>query len=75
MYPVNGKDSGASGEINKYIDNFEMIEFNMDKIMNYWYNSDRKKVNEYKHLIMLDLDEKDLAKLASDGKTSGNMSR
>ena len=49
---------------NKYIDNFEMIEFNMDKIMNYWYNSDRKKVNEYKHLIMLDLDKNNLDKIS-----------
>ena len=49
---------------NKYIDNFEMIEFNMDKIMNYWYNSDRKKVNEYKHLIMLDLDQDNLDKIS-----------
>ena len=49
---------------NKYIENFEIIEFNMDKITDYWYNSDRKKVNEYKHLIMLDLDEGNLDKIS-----------
>ena len=32
--------------------------------MNYWYNSDRKKVNEYKHLIMLDLDQDNLDKIS-----------
>ena len=36
----------------------------MDKITDYWYNSDRKKVNEYKHLIMLDLDEGNLDKIS-----------
>ena len=36
----------------------------MDKIMNYWYNSNRKKVNEYKHLIMLDLDKNNLDKIS-----------
>ena len=36
----------------------------MDKIMNYWYNLDNKKVNEYKHLIMLDLDKTNLKKIS-----------
>ena len=36
----------------------------MEKIKNYWYNSDRKKVNEYKHLIMLDLDQVNLDKIS-----------
>lgn len=36
----------------------------MEKIKNYWYNSDRKKVNEYKHLIMLDLDKNNLDKIS-----------
>ena len=48
----------------KYIENIEIIEFNMDKIMNYWYNLDNKKVNEYKHLIMLDLDKTNLKKIS-----------
>ena len=48
----------------KYIENIEIIEFNMDKIMNYWYNLDNKKVNEYKQLIMLDLDKTNLKKIS-----------
>ena len=36
----------------------------MEKIKYYWYNSDRKKVNEYKHLIMLDLDQDNLDKIS-----------
>ena len=36
----------------------------MDKIMEYWYNKNIQKVNEYKHLIMLDLETKGLKKLS-----------
>ena len=49
----------------KYIDNFEILEYNMDKITNYWYNSDVDKVNKYKHLIMLDLDQNDLDEMSN----------
>ena len=49
----------------KYIDNFEIIEYNMDKITNYWYNLDTEKVKEYKHLIMLDLEKNDLDKISN----------
>jgi len=52
----------SNGE--KYVDNIEIIEYNMDRIMEYWYNEDKKKVNEYKHLIMLDLETKELEKLS-----------
>ena len=37
----------------------------MDKITNYWYNSDVDKVNKYKHLIMLDLEKNDLDKMSN----------
>ena len=49
----------------KYIDNFEILEYNMDKITNYWYNSDVGKVNKYKHLIMLDLEKNDLDEMSN----------
>lgn len=52
----------STGE--KYVDNIKIIEYNMDKIMEYWYNKNIQKVNEYKHLIMLDLKTKDLEKLS-----------
>jgi len=48
----------------KYLDNIEIIEYNMDKIMEYWYNRNIQKVNEYKHLIMLDLKNNELEKLS-----------
>lgn len=48
----------------KYLDNIEIIEYNMDRIMNYWYNEDKEKVLEYRHLIMLDLKTNDLRKLS-----------
>ena len=37
----------------------------MDKITDYWYNLDMKKVKEYKHLIMLDLEKDDLDKISN----------
>ena len=37
----------------------------MDKITDYWYNSDVDKVNKYKHLIMLDLEKNDLEKMSN----------
>ena len=49
----------------KYIDNFEILEYNMDKITDYWYNLDMEKVKEYKHLIMLDLEKDDLDKISN----------
>ena len=49
----------------KYIHNFEIIEYNMDKITDYWYNLDMEKVKEYKHLIMLDLEKDDLDKISN----------
>ena len=48
----------------KYVENIKIIEYNMDKIMEYWYNKDIQKVNEYKHLVMLDLTEKELEQLS-----------
>ena len=41
------------------------LEYNMDKITNYWYNSDVDKINKYKHLIMLDLEKNDLEKMSN----------
>lgn len=48
----------------KYLENIEIIEYNMDKIMEYWYNKKEEKIEEYKHLIMLDLETKGLKKLS-----------
>ena len=48
---------------NKYVENIKIIEFNMDRIMDFWYNSDKEKIKEYKYLIMLDLDRNSLSTL------------
>ena len=37
----------------------------MDKITNYWYNSEVDKVNKYKRLIMLDLEKNDLDEMSN----------
>ncbi len=47
-----------------YIENMKIIEYNMDRITKYWYNGDRKKIEEYKYLIMLGLDRKSLNELS-----------
>ena len=51
-------------ENKRYLDIIEIIEFNMDKIMEYWYNDNEEKIDEYKHLIMLDLEKEGLEKLS-----------
>ena len=52
----------SNGE--KYVENIKIIEYNMDKIMEYWYNEDEEKVKEYKHLIMLNLKTDDLKQIS-----------
>ena len=73
-YGMNKKDNKIcriytlnDGEKN-FVRNFKIVEWNMDKVLNYWYAKDEVNIQKFKYLIMLDLDEKDLAELASDGK-------
>ena len=40
----------------KYVENLKIIEYNMDKIMNFWYDEDEKNIIKNLHLIILDLD-------------------
>ncbi len=51
-----------------YIKNMKIIEYNMDRITKYWYNGDKKKIEEYKYLIMLGLDRDSLNTLAEGDK-------
>lgn len=44
----------------KYIENFEIIEYNMDKIMKFWYSNDIENIYKYLHLIILDLTDVEL---------------
>ena len=46
------------------VNNFRIIEWNMDKIMKFWYDKDEEKIRKYKYLIMLDLEEKELEELS-----------
>ena len=51
-----------------FVRNFKIVEWNMDKVLNYWYAKDEVNIQKFKYLIMLDLNEEDLAKLSSDRK-------
>ena len=46
-----------------FVDNFKIIEINMDRLMNAWYDNDEKEIEKYKYLIMLDLDREGLEKM------------
>ena len=48
----------------EYIDNIKLIEFNMDKIVKFWYDKDEKKIAENKYLIMMNLEKEELEKLS-----------
>ena len=59
-----------------YIKNFEIYEYNMDIIMNFWYSLNIEKVTEYSHLIMLDLEKNSLKELVKyDGKVDEYMEK
>lgn len=47
----------------KYIENFEIQEYNMDKIKKFWYNKNIEDINKYLHLVILDLNKKELKEL------------
>ena len=50
----------------KYVKNLKIIEINMDYFVNMWYTQDKKEIEKYKYLIMLDLKEEELKKLSKD---------
>ena len=52
----------------KYIKNMEIIEYNMDKIKEYWYTKKEEMIEKYKHLMMLDLDSDELKKISKGDK-------
>ncbi len=51
-----------------YVENFEIYELNMDKYKRFWYDKDKKKIEDNKYLIMLDLEPKDLVKLSKSDR-------
>ena len=50
----------------KYVDNIEVIEFNMDSLKKYCYNKSSKEYEKFKYLIMLDLEKEELNEVAED---------
>ena len=48
---------------NKYVDNFKLIVFNMDKIMKFWYDNNEKMIKKYDLFMMLDLNKEELSSL------------
>ncbi len=62
MYDIKEISEGRR-KFYKYPVKFEILEFNMSKIVDYYrkYNN-KKKIEEYKHLIMLDLNKEELEK-------------
>ena len=48
----------------QYVDNVKIIEFNMDKIYNFWYYKNEEKIKKYKYLIMQNLEQEELEKLS-----------
>ena len=52
----------------KYVQNFRIIEWNMDKLMEFWYDKDEEKIKEYRHLIMLNLTKEELEELSKEDR-------
>ena len=47
----------------QYVQNFEILEINMDKVKEYWYTRDEEKIKEYAYIIMTDLKPEELKEL------------
>ncbi len=74
-YDIGNKDNKLfreyyvqDNEQEKFVNNCTILELNMDNIMKFWYSKDKKKINEYKYLIMLDLELNDLKRLSNNDK-------
>ena len=52
----------------KYIYNFTIYEFNMDKYVDLWYTHDKEKIEENKYLIMMNLPREELEKFSKEDK-------
>ena len=64
IYTVNDRNG------HNYINNFKIIEYNMDRIMKFWYDEDEENIIKYIHLITLSLNLKELNKLLKNYKLS-----
>lgn len=52
----------------KYLNNFKIIEINLEKLKKEWYTLDKKEQEKYKYLYMLDLDEYSLKRFVGEDK-------
>ena len=52
----------------QFVQNFEIIEINMDTVMKYWYTQNEREIEKYKYLIILDLGKKELKEITKEDK-------
>lgn len=52
----------------KYLNNFKIIEINLEKLKKEWYTLSKKEQEKYKYLYMLDLDEYSLKRFVGEDK-------
>ena len=50
------------------VDNFMIYDLNMDKYLEFCYNKNKKEIDAYKYLIMLDLPKEELSVLSKSDK-------
>lgn len=51
-----------------FVTNLIIYEFYMDNYLELWYSKNEKEIDKNKHIIMLDLEPKDLDKLSQNDK-------
>ena len=51
---------------NRYIDNFTIIEVNMDKLKEKWEAKEKEVIEKYKYVLMMELNKKELEKLIKE---------
>ena len=52
----------------RYVNNFKIIEINMELYKEMWYSNNIKEIEENKYLVMLDLEKEELEKLSEKDK-------
>ena len=50
----------------QFVDNLMIYEFYMDKLLYLWHNKDKKNIDKYKYVMMLDLLPEELKDLSKD---------
>lgn len=50
-------------EISVWVENFKTIEVNMERLKEMWYTKSSKDIDKYKYLMMIDMNEQELAYL------------